>query len=142
MAVMDSTNCESSSAQPQRFRTGQSPEEDAPGDLSKAGRRHDNDHADICDISILPTAMEIQSHRSEYLPAAIFSTHKNSRIEGLLDRQFRLLREDSLGFVRDEIKHYREKIQCHGLVSREKVATASEITDSSETEQLQQGTSL
>lgn len=32
------------------------------------GGRHDNDHADICSVQILPTFQEIMSPRSEYLP--------------------------------------------------------------------------
>ncbi|KAL4993401.1 hypothetical protein BDV10DRAFT_179218 [Aspergillus recurvatus] len=35
------------------------------------GGRHDNDHADICKIKIMPTFQEILSPRSEYLPVRI-----------------------------------------------------------------------
>ena len=42
---------------------------DLPGDLSEEGSRHNNDHANIIDIRILPTAEEIQSSRQEYLPS-------------------------------------------------------------------------
>ncbi|KAL5364485.1 hypothetical protein BJX96DRAFT_187908 [Aspergillus floccosus] len=48
------------------------------------GGRHDNDHADICQIKIMPTFQEILSPRSEYLPV------KDPR------QNFRLLREDTL----------------------------------------------
>ena len=41
---------------------------DLPGRLSSEGPRHDNDHEVIADIRIMPTAREIQSRRSEYLP--------------------------------------------------------------------------
>ena len=46
------------------FEVGQ----DLPGALSELGPRHDNDHADIFDIKILPTTEEIQSSRLGYLP--------------------------------------------------------------------------
>ena len=42
--------------------------QDLPGNLSNNGARHDNDHAGIADIQILPTAREIASRRQEYLP--------------------------------------------------------------------------
>lgn len=66
--------------------------------------RHDNDHADICDISILPTASELQSLRQEFLPTSTYSLHSATRFQGLLDRQFRLLREDTVGLLRESVK--------------------------------------
>ncbi|KAH7311806.1 hypothetical protein BKA65DRAFT_600729 [Rhexocercosporidium sp. MPI-PUGE-AT-0058] len=78
--------------------------EDLPGNLFSKGARHDNDHASIADIQILPTAREIASLRQEYL-AAINSTQKHlSGLAGLLDRQFRLLREDTVGQLRDAVR--------------------------------------
>ena len=43
---------------------------DLPGALSELGPRHNNDHANIFDIKILPTTDEIQSPRLEYLPSS------------------------------------------------------------------------
>lgn len=40
---------------------------DLPGHLSAEGPRHDNDHADIANIQILPTYEEVMSLRREYL---------------------------------------------------------------------------
>ena len=76
---------------------------DLPGELSELGPRHDNDHADICDIKILPTTEEIQSTRLEYLPSIDPSTHHLPSLAGLLDQQFRLLREDAVGQLRDAV---------------------------------------
>lgn len=74
---------------------------DLPGDLSKEGRRHDNDFADISDINILPTSQEIMSSRAEYWPT---TTMEGAHVQGLkwvIDRSFRLLREDTIGQLRD-----------------------------------------
>ena len=82
------------------FELGQ----DLPGALSELGPRHDNDHADIFDIKILPTTEEIQSSRSEYLPSSDPKKHHVPGLAGLLDRQFRLLREDTVGQLRDAVQ--------------------------------------
>lgn len=82
------------------FEVGQ----DLPGALSELGPRHDNDHADIFDIKILPTTEEIQSSRLEYLPSSDPTKHHLPGQAGLLDRQFRLLREDTVGQLRDAVQ--------------------------------------
>ena len=83
--------------------------QDLPGELSELGPRHNNDHSNICDIKILPTTDEIQSTRLEYLPSNDHTKHHLPGLAGLLDRQFRLLREDTIGQVRDAvlIEHQR-----------------------------------
>ncbi len=88
------------------FEVGQ----DLPGALSELGPRHDNDHADIFDIKILPTTEEIQSSRLEYLPLSDPTKHHLPGQAGLLDRQFRLLREDTVGQLRDAVQ-----IECRRL---------------------------
>lgn len=88
------------------FEVGQ----DFPGALSELGPRHDNDHADIFDIKILPTTEEIQSSRLEYLPLSDPTKHHLPGQAGLLDRQFRLLREDTVGQLRDAVQ-----IECRRL---------------------------
>ncbi|KAI9376161.1 hypothetical protein BJX61DRAFT_531109 [Aspergillus egyptiacus] len=67
------------------------------------GGRHDNDHADICKIKIMPTFQEILSPRSEYLPVKDPREWHVGGLAGLLDRNFRLLREDTVGQLRDAI---------------------------------------
>ncbi|PQE06276.1 NFX1-type zinc finger-containing 1 protein [Rutstroemia sp. NJR-2017a BBW] len=81
------------------FELGQ----DLPGHLSPDGARHDNDHANIADIRILPTAQEIASTRQEYLPSIHSGQHHLPGLAGVLDRQFRLLREDTVGQLRDAV---------------------------------------
>jgi AAA domain len=78
--------------------------QDLPGKLSDKGPRHDNDHEKISDIQILPTAQEITSQRQEYLPSNNPTKHHLPGLSGLLDRQFRLLREDTVGQLRDAVR--------------------------------------
>lgn len=67
------------------------------------GGRHDNDHSNICDIDIMPTFEEINCARSEYLPVKDPRQWHLDGLAGLLDRNFRLLREDMIGQLRDVI---------------------------------------
>ncbi|KAM0816897.1 hypothetical protein AB5N19_02699 [Seiridium cardinale] len=84
---------------------------DLPGQLSADGPRHDNDHADISKISILPTQEEISSPRAEYLPTSDISRFHIPGIRGRLDREFRLLREDTVGQLRDAVRAQLEYLQ-------------------------------
>ena len=79
-------------------------QQDAPGHISDQGQRHDNDFLDIHNISILPTASELQARRSDFLPVTTYSPHCEDSLRGLLDRQFRLLREDTVGLLREGVK--------------------------------------
>ena len=79
-------------------------ERDQPGLLSSQDVRHDNDHDDITSIQILPTSSEVQSERAEYLPIKDPRSLHLGGLEGLIDRQFRLLREDNIGLLRDIIR--------------------------------------
>ncbi|QKX54498.1 uncharacterized protein TRUGW13939_01585 [Talaromyces rugulosus] len=77
---------------------------DLPGALSRFGPRHDNDHAVISNIQILPTISEILNDgRPDFLPTRAHKHHQ-SGILRLLDSQFRLLREDTSGLIRDSIR--------------------------------------
>ncbi|KAL1880751.1 hypothetical protein Daus18300_001365 [Diaporthe australafricana] len=87
---------------------------DLPGHLSKEGPRHDNDHADISKISILPTYQEIFTPRNEYLPTVDSSQWHLSGIRGRLDREFRLLREDTVGQLRDAVGDMLERLRNPG----------------------------
>ncbi|KAL1630615.1 hypothetical protein SLS54_000486 [Diplodia seriata] len=77
---------------------------DPPGHLSPKGPRHDNDHGDIRRIEVLPTWQEVQSLRQEYLPVKDPATWHKPGMQGLLDRHFRLLREDTVGQLRDSVR--------------------------------------
>lgn len=85
-----------------------------PGSLSASGRRHDNDHANIADISILPTHNEVTSNQPEYLPSNNPSSFHLPGIRGRLDREFRLLREDTVGQLRDAVRDRLEMIRNRG----------------------------
>ena len=85
--------------------------QDLPGNLSNNGPRHDNDHANIADIQILPTAQEIASARQEYLPMLGSTQQHLQGLARLLDRQFRLLREDTVGQLRDAVHEEIERLE-------------------------------
>lgn len=89
-----------------------------PGQLSPSGPRHDNDHADITKISILPTHGEIASARGEYLPSNDLSSFYCPGIIGRLDREFRLLREDTIGQLRDAVRDFLETARSQGQPTR------------------------
>ena len=84
--------------------------QEGPGWLSSSGRRHDNDHEDIVNIKILPTAEEIRSQRAEYLPSKEPESWHIPGIRGMLDQQFRLLREDTVGQLRDCVRVIMESL--------------------------------
>ncbi|KAI0387532.1 P-loop containing nucleoside triphosphate hydrolase protein [Hypomontagnella monticulosa] len=73
---------------------------------SGPGGRHDNDFVNYHDISILPTRAELEStERPFYMQAsAIFETDTVDRAYDHLDNQFRLLREDMLAEIREDLK--------------------------------------
>lgn len=88
---------------------------DLPGRLSRDGPRHNNDHAEISKISIMPTYEEITTSRSEYLPTNDSSQWHLPGIRGRLDREFRLLREDTVGQLRDTVGDLLQRIRNPGL---------------------------
>ncbi|KAL1586429.1 hypothetical protein WHR41_05215 [Cladosporium halotolerans] len=88
---------------------------DQPGSLSIRGPRHDNDFENIADIQILPTIDEIMGDRAEYLPRSEPSSWHLQGVAGLLDRQFRLVREDTVGQLRDAAKFELSRMQSSGL---------------------------
>ncbi|KAL4921521.1 hypothetical protein BDW62DRAFT_208480 [Aspergillus aurantiobrunneus] len=67
------------------------------------GGRHDNDYEDFALVQIMPTLDEILSARAEYLPQHDPSRWHVGGLEGLLDWNFRLLRENSIGLLRDAV---------------------------------------
>lgn len=73
----------------------------------KPGGRHDNDHADHRNISIMPTADELLSRERPFIRTADFidDPEMAPALRALhVDNQFRLLREDMLGEIREEIQ--------------------------------------
>ena len=75
---------------------------------NRPGGRHDNDHANFREISILPTAAELEStsEKAFLRPSSWLddpSTEK-TRVADYLDNQFRLLREDMVSEMREEVQ--------------------------------------
>ncbi|KAF7588507.1 hypothetical protein BBP40_005643 [Aspergillus hancockii] len=86
------------------------------------GGRHNNDYADISMIRIMPTFQEILSSRSEYLPGKDPRQWHIAGLAGLLDRNFRLLREDTIGQLRDVI-HAEVRPRALGDVHKSQTRT-------------------
>lgn len=74
-----------------------------------AGGRHDNDFLDFRKIAILPTADEMGCTEKPFYRRAdeISQLSGNQRIAAHVDNQFRLLREDMLSGLRDDIQVVR-----------------------------------
>jgi hypothetical protein len=77
-----------------------------PQEAATPGGRHDNDFADISDISILPTQKEITSEPAEYLPSTNFCLPHvlEDPMQRYVDSTFRLVRHDTLGPVSDVLR--------------------------------------
>ena len=87
-------------------------EEDGPGDLSRQGTRHDNDHMDIRRICILPTTDEILCLRRPYMPCKDFAqSHFLPRgYSCLVDTLFRQLRYESTECIIDACYHAAQQL--------------------------------
>lgn len=70
-----------------------------PIEMTAPGGRHDNDHIDIAQICIIPTAAEIASNEPDYLPSTdCRQPHfHNDPVQRYFDTHFRLLRHDTFG---------------------------------------------
>lgn len=69
------------------------------------GGRHSNDHVDFRQISIVPTVDELSPSQDPFLPRVdrVETFLAEDKQTQLLDRQFRLLREDMIRSVRDAL---------------------------------------
>ena len=74
---------------------------------SNPGGRHNNDFKDFRKIAIFPTTDELLAKDPPFiLPAeSVLNTDPQDRVVAHLDNQFRLLREDMLAELRDDLKH-------------------------------------
>jgi len=74
--------------------------------LNGPGGRHDNDFVDFCDIAILPTADEILCQKPSFLRATYGDELETSEtpIKDYMDNTFRMLREDMLFDIRQEVQ--------------------------------------
>ena len=66
-------------------------------------RDHDNDKQNFRDITITPTPRELSCHEPAYLPPMTGSDYIDNKEAALMDRQFRLIREDLVGKIKEEI---------------------------------------
>lgn len=83
------------------------------------GGRHDNDFEDICKINIMPTFQEVSAEQEEYLPVQDPRQWHIAGVPGLLDRNFRLLREDTVGQLRDAIHAETRQTTRHNANRRQ-----------------------
>lgn len=67
-------------------------------------RDHDNDKANFRAISIVPTSSELRCKESPFLPSAFSPEHIDNKEAAALDRQFRLMRQDLIGVVKEELR--------------------------------------
>ncbi|KAI4852697.1 hypothetical protein E4T44_01320 [Aureobasidium sp. EXF-8845] len=82
-----------------------------PGRLANGRPRHDSDFDTIQNIQVMPTSEEILSTHAVYLPLQDPSTWHKTGVQGLLDRHFRLLREDTVGQLRDSARVELDTLQ-------------------------------
>ncbi|KAH7098454.1 hypothetical protein BKA62DRAFT_586090, partial [Auriculariales sp. MPI-PUGE-AT-0066] len=96
------------------------------GMASQAGGRHDNDFTDFKEIAILPTAEEVICAKPPHLLTALALTDvpKDTRPSTTLDNQFRLLREDMLYELREDLQKHA---QVKGKGGRRKGGRGFEI---------------
>ena len=89
---------------------------DLPGFLSDNVARHDNGDASIADVLMLPIAQEIASSPQEYLPLVDSTQHHLPGLTGLLDRQFRFQRKDTVeqlqNAVREEVTSLAAEVEA------------------------------
>ncbi|CAE6473587.1 unnamed protein product [Rhizoctonia solani] len=80
---------------------------EGPGNMRKAGPRHDNDHVKIQAIGVAPTPKELLYDEGAYLPGNFFEAPHHleaGSVERLFDIQFRLLREEMIAPVQTAIQ--------------------------------------
>lgn len=87
-------------------------DDDGPGHLAWLGPRHNNDHAEIHFIRVLPTTDEILCLRPPYMPVkeSSISAHYQSGMDRMLDVQFRHLRYDTFEPVIDACYHASQQL--------------------------------
>jgi len=82
----------------------------SPDADARPGGRHDNDYADYRKISIMPTGDELLSRDRSFFRTAEFLDNPAtiaSRSAFHINNQFRLLREDMIGEIREELATIR-----------------------------------
>lgn len=84
-----------------------------PREIVLPGGRHDNDKLDVTKIRILPTADEIRSNHTEFLPSTDFQQPHflADNTERHLDTMFRLLRHDIFGEIKQALGQTMDNIE-------------------------------
>lgn len=98
-----------------------------PRSIVTPGGRHDNDHADITKISLFPTRDEILTDSREFLPSIDPDQlhHLSNKIERHIDTQFRLLRHDTFGMMKDALGGVLDNIiHDHGQITNPQIQSA------------------
>ena len=104
--LLDETEEGVKTAQLQREAVDNQPKEIAcwVTDRNPPGGRHDNDHLNYRDIRIVPTVEELSCTIKPYLPLASGENNFiDDPVAALLDRNFRLLREDAISSMRSSL---------------------------------------
>ncbi|RDW70652.1 uncharacterized protein DSM5745_08163 [Aspergillus mulundensis] len=98
------------------------------------GGRHDNDHAEFRQIAIYPTHDEVRSGEKPFYrqAAEIQQLPIEKRIAGHLDNQFRLLREDMLLDIREELQAVNKKNKKHRKVTMLRKMSLEEVFSGTE----------
>ena len=80
----------------------------------RPGGRHDNDFEDFREIAIFPTTDELLAEQPPFILQAdtVLDTNPRDRVATHLGNQFRLLREDMLAELREDLK--RATTSAHG----------------------------
>ncbi|KAG6006149.1 hypothetical protein E4U21_007259 [Claviceps maximensis] len=89
-------------------------------DVDGPGGRHDNDFADYRKISVLPTSDEFASSRRSFYRTALEVERcaPEERSRSHLDNQFRLLREDMLSELREDVQVALGQKKSHRRVQK------------------------
>lgn len=82
---------------------------DQNDDIDAPGGRHDNDFVSYHDIGILPSKAELESSERPFLrsASAMMASNPEDRVHIHLDNQYRLLREDMLAELREDLQWAR-----------------------------------
>lgn len=114
------------------------PEQARPDAPSPGRPRHDNDRCHITGIHIMPTYGEITSGAAPYLPAADPASWPLPGASGRFDREFRLLREDTAGQIRDACQEVLKAVRGPGIDAyrRQRTSTHFDVCDDAELQHI------
>lgn len=114
------------------------PEWDRLGTRSTRHPRHDNDRCHITGIHIMPTYGEVTSGAPQSLPRADPASWHLPGASGRLDREFRLLREDTAGQIRDACQEVLQAVRGAGIEAyrRQRTSTHFDFCDDAELQHI------